>query len=62
VQRWRLEVQSIADELEFHDDAPANDVQAAIEKRLTEMCDQSPAFYWRVPEKRAINPIPRRFR
>jgi hypothetical protein len=62
MQRWRLEIQAIADELSFPDDADPDEVQRAIEVRMREMCDGAPAFYWRIPSSKGVPPTPKRFR
>ena len=61
-QRWRLELIGKADIMEFPDEAPPEEVRAAIEKRLTEMCDDASAYYWRELDKRGLNPLPVKFR
>jgi hypothetical protein len=62
MQRWHLEVLGVADELDFPDEMPPDEVQATIEVHLEQMCDETQAYYWRMTDKRGLNPVPKRFR
>jgi hypothetical protein len=62
MQRWRIEIEACADEMEFPDDTAQDVIDYALKERAHEMCEEIIPIGWRILDKRGLNPVPKRFK